>query len=324
MTARSRLSIVLCTLFLIAIFAAGLLTSDAWATPEYARQTGQPCSTCHARPEGGGELTAVGMAYARNGYQWPVPEGPAPFAPSNLDRTLRLIVGYIHLTVTIIWFGTIFYVQAIVRPQKLSTGIPRAENLIGWTSIVVMALTGTTLAAFRYMETGSLFAGTFGVAFILKLAQFGGMVILAFVSTVVLTPRIRRSRLLPTRITAPSLGEEITSDMLSFFDGKGGRRAIVAVRGKLFDVTDSDLWKDGTHLGRHQAGQDLTEALKDAPHSAQLLDRLPVIGELSILPRKARSRAHPAKRVFVAFTYVNLALMLGILLCVIWWRWGFS
>jgi hydroxylamine dehydrogenase len=324
MGVRSRLLVVVCSSLLIAAFVTVPLGSRALATVDYARQTGQPCSTCHARPEGGGELTPVGMAYARNGYQWPVPEGPQPYTPSNLARILKLIAGYIHGVVAVIWFGTIFYVQAVVRPQKLSTGVPRPEGIIGWISIVIMLLTSIALAVFRYLETGSVFTGTVGTALSIKVVLFAIMVILAFIATVVLRPRMRSSRRLAARITAPSLDEQITSDMLSYFDGKDGRRAIIAVEGKLYDVTGSRVWQEGVHLGRHQAGQDLTEALKDAPHKSEMLDRIPVIGQLSIAPRKARSHARPAQRVFVAFTYANLALVLGILLCVAWGQWGFS
>ncbi len=327
MRVRSRLLVVLCSSLLIAIFLAVLLRSSALATPDYARQTGEPCSTCHTRPEGGADLTAVGVAFARGGYQWPVPEEPEEpevYTPSNLARVLKFIARYTHLTVSVILFGTIFYVQVVVKPQRLTTGVPRAEGIIGWVSIVIMLLTGIALTIFRYLEMGSVFTGTFGTVFIIKLVQVAIMMILAFISTVVLSPRMRRSRRLAPRITAPSLGEEITSEMLAFFDGKDGRRAIVAVRGKLYDVTNSRVWQDGVHLRRHQAGQDLTEALKDAPHSVKILDRLPVIGELAIAPRKARSEARPAQRVFIVFTYAILALMLGILLCVTWWKAGLS
>ncbi|MBI4302466.1 MAG: hypothetical protein HY664_07660 [Chloroflexi bacterium] len=34
------------------------------ALPSYATATGQPCSTCHVNPAGGGTLTAIGQAFA--------------------------------------------------------------------------------------------------------------------------------------------------------------------------------------------------------------------------------------------------------------------
>jgi predicted heme/steroid binding protein len=306
----------------VALVFFNLFKSTAVATVDYARQTGQPCSACHVRPEGGGELNAQGIAYARGGYQWPVAEDVQVYAPSNLARTVKLIVGYLHLTVAVIWFGAIFYIHIVVRPQQLRTGIPRTEGIIGWVSIGIMGVTGIVLAVFRYLETGSVFSGTFGTVFIIKLAQVGLMVLLAFIATVVLTRRLRRS---PGGEGPPApASDEIGPETLPSLDGRNESRAVVAVSGKLYDVTESRLWRDGVHLRQHQAGQDLTEALKRAPHGAEVLDNVPLIGEMAAPPAGATSRSPWAQRVFVGFTYVNLALTFGILLCVAWWKWGFS
>jgi predicted heme/steroid binding protein len=308
--------------FFIATILTALFRSSALATGDYARQTGQPCGACHTRPEGGGELNTQGLAYARGGYQWPVPESVEVYTPSNVVRTFKLIVGYIHLTVSVLWFGTIFYIHLVLGPQQLTTGIPKAEGIIGWSSIGIMSATGIVLAFFRHLETGSVFSGTFGTVFIIKLILLGIMVILALIATVVLSRRMRQER--PLLVTPLSSPEEITSETLSSFDGKDGARAIVAVSSKLYDVTDSRMWRDGVHLKKHQAGQDLTEALKGAPHGEEVLERVRVIGQLKAASAKAAPRQSRAQRVFGAFTYINLVLAFGVLLCVAWWKWGFS
>jgi len=66
---------------------------------------------------------------------------------------------------------------------------------------------------------------------------------------------------------------------LSQFDGRDGV-SYVACEGKVYDVSGSFIWKKGRHWVTHRAGQDLTEALNDAPHGDQLLQRFPLIGEL--------------------------------------------
>jgi len=322
MTARPRHLAVLCTLFLIVLLGTVLWTSDVWAWPDYAQQTGQPCSTCHVRPEGGAELNAVGLAYAQSGYVWPVPEDVEVSAPSNLSRTVKLIAGYIHLVLAVIWFGSVFYIHLVVRPQQLTTGVPRREGIIGWIGIVVMLVTGLILTIFRYLETGSVFTGTFGTVFIIKLVLATMVAVVAIVATVVLSPRMRRR--LREAATAPPFAGGTTPQTLSSFDGKEGNKAIVAVGGKLFDVTGSRFWRDGLHLRRHQAGQDLTEALKDAPHGPEMLERVQFVGELGEAGAAVTPQRAPERRIFVALTYVVLALMLGILLCVAWWKWGFS
>ena len=73
---------------------------------------------------------------------------------------------------------------------------------------------------------------------------------------------------------------KLTLQALSRFDGKEGRAAYIAYRGKVYDVSNSFLWKAGRHQALHQAGKDLTDALDEAPHGPDLLARVPRIGQL--------------------------------------------
>ncbi len=73
--------------------------------------------------------------------------------------------------------------------------------------------------------------------------------------------------------------QRFTRAELALFDGRDGV-SYVACEGKVYDVSKSFTWKKGRHWVRHKAGQDLTAALNDAPHSAELLQRFPIVGEL--------------------------------------------
>jgi len=66
---------------------------------------------------------------------------------------------------------------------------------------------------------------------------------------------------------------------LKKYDGTNGT-SYVAYRGKVYNVSKSYQWQKGVHQVSHKAGQDLTEALKDAPHSDDLLLKFPVVGKL--------------------------------------------
>lgn len=72
----------------------------------------------------------------------------------------------------------------------------------------------------------------------------------------------------------------MTKEELAKNDGREGRPAYVAVQGKVYDVSASELWQKGDHQGMHQAGHDLTEELKSAPHVRSVIERFPVVGNL--------------------------------------------
>ncbi len=73
---------------------------------------------------------------------------------------------------------------------------------------------------------------------------------------------------------------KMTKQELSKYNGKNGAPAYIAYQGKIYDVSESFLWKNGKHQVFHQAGEDLTDALKDAPHGQDMLERVPLIGIL--------------------------------------------
>jgi predicted heme/steroid binding protein/CheY-like chemotaxis protein/uncharacterized membrane protein len=67
---------------------------------------------------------------------------------------------------------------------------------------------------------------------------------------------------------------------LAQYDGKEGRAAYIAFKGKVYDATSSHLWKDGIHREMHVAGRDMTEAITRAPHGEEVLGKLPILGNL--------------------------------------------
>jgi predicted heme/steroid binding protein len=74
--------------------------------------------------------------------------------------------------------------------------------------------------------------------------------------------------------------KRFTIEELTHYDGKEGRPAYIAYKGKVFDVSNSFLWKRGRHQALHKAGKDLTDVLREAPHGSDLLERVPLIGRL--------------------------------------------
>jgi predicted heme/steroid binding protein len=74
--------------------------------------------------------------------------------------------------------------------------------------------------------------------------------------------------------------KEFSKEELARYDGRNGLPAYVAYNGKVYDVTGSFLWKDGGHQVLHRAGADLTDALEQAPHDGDVLEKFPIVGTL--------------------------------------------
>jgi predicted heme/steroid binding protein len=70
-----------------------------------------------------------------------------------------------------------------------------------------------------------------------------------------------------------------TKSQLALRNGQDKPEIWVAFEGRIYDVSTSKLWRKGKHY-EHWAGQDLTDELKDAPHSQQVFEKFSVIGLL--------------------------------------------
>ncbi len=116
-----------------------------------------------------------------------------------------------------------------------------------------------------------------------------------------------------------------TLEELSECTGENGKPILVAYKGRVVDVTESKLWKKGTHMARHHAGRDLTEEFSAAPHGVEVFDRYPQAGTLateekeerempaflaSLLKRYPMLRRHPHPMVVhfpIVFTFSAVA-----------------
>jgi predicted heme/steroid binding protein len=73
--------------------------------------------------------------------------------------------------------------------------------------------------------------------------------------------------------------KKYSPQQLALRNGQDKEEIWIAYKGIIYDVTDSKLWKNGTHY-EHWSGQDLTAELKDAPHTEKVFEKLKVVGEL--------------------------------------------
>jgi predicted heme/steroid binding protein/uncharacterized membrane protein len=296
---------------LIFLFSIAPVSS---ATPEYARQTGLACGKCHIDPSGGGPLTAEGRRFLAGlklqGHYWPLPV---------LEKAVHVFVGYIHLLTAILWFGTVLYVHVLLKPAYAAKGLPRGELLLGWVSIVIMAVTGSILTIERMPSWTSFYTTRFGILLCVKIFLFLVMTATAAVVTLYIRPRMKEKRK-GSSPGHPAEKQDFTLEELRAFDGRDGRPAYVGYNGVVYDVTDSRLWKRGSHLRKHSAGSDLTEVLKTAPHGEEKILSMKRTGRLKAETSELRRPFY--ERLFYFFAYMNLAIVFLIVFVVALMRWG--
>ena len=72
--------------------------------------------------------------------------------------------------------------------------------------------------------------------------------------------------------------KQFDEEVVAEFNGKDGKPAYIVHEGRVYDVTNSKLWKNGSHMRRHSAGKDLTTDFGAAPHGVEVLERYPQVG----------------------------------------------
>ena len=84
------------------------------------------------------------------------------------------------------------------------------------------------------------------------------------------------------KVTVLAELKKFTAIELKEFNGKNGKPAYAAYKGKIYDISQSAFWVSGEHMGMHSAGKDITEELELAPHGKEVFERKTVklVGEL--------------------------------------------
>ena len=72
---------------------------------------------------------------------------------------------------------------------------------------------------------------------------------------------------------------EYSKQQIALRNGQDKPEIWIAFEGLIYDVTKSRLWLRGKHY-EHWAGQDLTEELKEAPHTKSVFLQFLIIGRL--------------------------------------------
>jgi len=298
--------------FLVSVVLIPLQSS---ATTEYARQTGFECKECHIQAIGGGPLTKAGEQFVADmkiqGLYRPL---------TTMQKIIRFLIGYIHLLTAVAWFGTILYVHILLKPAYAAKGLPRGELILGWMSIIIMSVTGTLLTIARIPSWKVFYTTRFGILLSIKIILFLIMASTAVIVTFFIGPKLRKKLKEQRDKHTGADNKDFSIEALDAFDGKEGRPAYIAYKGAVYDVTPSKLWKDGSHLRKHSAGNDLTEILKTAPHGEEKILSMKRVGELKSADEATLRPFH--ERVFYFFAYMNLVFVFLIIFVIALMRWG--
>ncbi|MFO8083261.1 MAG: DUF2231 domain-containing protein [Desulfobacterales bacterium] len=87
--------------------------------------------------------------------------------------------------------------------------------------------------------------------------------------------------------------KEFTLTTLAEYNGENGKPIYIAHKGKVYNVSESKMWKGGTHMKRHKAGSDLSTDIQAAPHDPDVLERYPQIGVLKEEKEEEKQKEMP-------------------------------
>ncbi len=288
---------------LLSLLLLILLIMPASALPKYAEETGQSCSTCHTNPATG-ELNDVGKAFSLT-HTWP-PE-------TSVDERLLFIIGFIHVFSVVLWIGAIFFVHLVHTPDIVAMGgAPKKELILGWSGIFGTGISGVILTTFKFRSIDLMLSSESGKIVLLKILIYIFMVSTAVTLTLYLNKKFRSTTI---------YSEDVDIDSLKKFERLEKQdRILVAVGGLVFDFSESPLWKNGEHAGRHEAWKDLTEEIKASPHGISVLKKYRPIGYTSDFLGVIKGVKF-AVSLFKFFAYANLILGIVALALSSYMRW---
>ncbi len=292
------------------VFLLLLFTAVLYATPQYAQKTSQNCIACHIDPAGGGALREFGK-----GYQLSLKKSGTA-ATEYSKSYFKLFILFLHIFTAVFWFGTILYVHIVLKPKYASKGLPPAEMKVGMISMVVMAVTGTYLTLSKVTSFDIFYTSTFGILLGIKITLFMIMVLSALYVILFIAPKLKNG-------TAKALDphyKDMGLKELALYNGKDGAPAYIGFKGKIYDVSDSKKWKNGEHMRKVHAGEDLTQMISQAPHGEEKVYTMPLVGELLQNDNK-EEMSHQAK-IFYFMSYMNLTIVFLIIFIIALWRWN--
>jgi len=287
-----------------------LFSTALYATPQYAQNTSQNCVVCHVDSAGGGELRDVGKGYKLSLQK-------SEISQEKYSKSyFKLFMLFMHLFTAVFWFGTILYVHIVLKPKYASKGLPPSEMKVGIISMLVMAVTGTYLTLTKIHSFEIFYTSIFGMLLGLKIVLFMIMVLSALYVILFIAPKLKTTG----KKEIDRNYKDMSLNRLALYNGKDGVPAYIGFKGKIYDVSNSKKWKNGEHMRKVQAGEDLTQMISQAPHGEEKVFTMPFVGEL--LQNDSKEEIPFQTKVFFFMSYMNLTIVFIITFIIALWRWN--
>lgn len=307
---------------------APVLPNPAQATQLFADQTAKHCDFCHIGRPDQLQFTKDGELFIANYYQLPGKAAPGDKtgAAAGLMRSVRRLLLSVHAISAMSLLGLLAY-MGLAAPRNLAVeDVPPRDRRFMWLNFGAAAFTGAGLVPFVFVPDPAFWMTTFGAYLGLKAALFivlGGLLI----HNATAGTKIARLRWqLDELFTRPDFSQfrYFSADDLRRFTGLKGRAALVAHKGKVYEVTRSAKWTGGMHFNKHSAGADLTAEFAKAPHGEGVLGAARHVGTFD---GEARKSGHPEIGAFEelvrrhqSVSRVSAALAMGLAVAVALWR----
>ncbi len=265
---------------------APFMVEEAQATQIFADQTGKNCNYCHIGRPDNLEFTPDGDLFVKNYYRLPGTDDGASKTGLSLalERKIRRILLAVHAAAAVALAGAAIFFGFVPRPMARED-LPPGERRFIWSTMGLAILCGALLVPFVYQPDVDFWHSTYGAFLGLKVVLTNFLVLVMTFRLIVArqTSRVRKKAEVFLVMPGFSRTQTFSAADLKHFNGRKGRRALIAYKGKVYDVTNARHWNNGLHQNKHTAGADLTGGIATAPHGEAVLEAAKEVGTYDAL-----------------------------------------
>ncbi len=267
----------------ISCLGLSLCATPAWASQHITDQTGKKCEYCHVGQPDLLTFTAEGEQFVKNYNLLPKKRvlDAVSFRGALLKKIRRVLLA-VHAVAATALLGSVIFIGLAAIPRVEEHDVPPATSRFLWLSLTLAGIGGGALLPFTIGQNDGLWTTAMGAYLVIKMVLFASLFALMAFAAATAAKAGQARKQVEGDMCAKDLAGRFTKFSpadLKMFTGRHGWRALIAFKGKVYDVTENERWKYGVHFGKHSAGRDMTDEIKGAPHSESALANVSAVGE---------------------------------------------